>query len=122
MSGLILQFAFTYTDNNRQKMKKFNELLQLVNYLDRQNLVDKFATYADKHVLARRNLMIKKSYSLLNQYINARIVYNMLDEQALTQYLNQDDPVITKAMMVLKNNMAFPKAPTKRITKKKRAK
>ncbi|WP_276912350.1 S41 family peptidase [Hallella colorans] len=122
ISGLILQFAFTYTDNNRQKMKKFNELLQLVNYLDRQNLVDKFATYADKHGLARRNLMIKKSYSLLNQYINARIVYNMLDEQALTQYLNQDDPVITKAMMVLKNNMAFPKAPTKRITKKKRAK
>lgn len=28
MSGLILQFAFTYTDNNRQKMKDFKEMLQ----------------------------------------------------------------------------------------------
>lgn len=33
MSGLILQFAFNYTDNNRQKMKAFKEMLELAQYL-----------------------------------------------------------------------------------------
>jgi carboxyl-terminal processing protease len=33
--------------------------------------VDKFASYADKHGLQRRNLMIQKSHKLLEQYINS---------------------------------------------------
>lgn len=115
MSGLILQFAFTYTDNNRQKMKMFKQMLDLSKYLNEQNTVDQFADYADKHGLQRRNLLIKKSHSLLEQFINGRIIYNMLDEQALYEYLNQDDPVVTRALMLFKQNAAFPKlpAPTK---------
>ena len=115
MSGLILQFAFTYTDNNRQKMKMFKQMLDLSKYLKNQNTVDQFADYADKHGLQRRNLLIRKSHSLLEQFINGRIIYNMLDEQALYEYLNQDDPVITRALMLFKQNAAFPKlpAPTK---------
>lgn len=111
MSGLILQFAFTYTDNNRQKMKMFKQMLDLSKYLNEQNTVDQFADYADKHGLQRRNLLIKKSHSLLEQFINGRIIYNMLDEQALYEYLNQDDPVITRALMLFKQNAAFPKLP-----------
>lgn len=111
MSGLILQFAFTYTDNNRQKMKMFKQMLDLSKYLSEQNTVDQFADYADKHGLQRRNLLIKKSHSLLEQFINGRIIYNMLDEQAFYEYLNQDDPVITRALMLFKQNAAFPKLP-----------
>lgn len=115
MSGLILQFAFTYTDNNRQKMKMFKQMLDLSKYLNEQNTVDQFADYADKHGLQRRNLLIKKSHSLLEQFINGRIIYNMLDEQALYEYLNQDDPVVMRALTLFHQNAAFPKlpAPTK---------
>ncbi|MGI6233360.1 MAG: peptidase S41, partial [Prevotella sp.] len=112
MSGLILQFAFTYTDNNRQKMKMFKQMLDLSKYLKNQNTVDQFADYADKHGLQRRNLLIKKSHSLLEQFINGRIIYNMLDEQALYEYLNQDDPVINRALLLFKQNAAFPKRPS----------
>lgn len=91
MSGLILQFAFTYTDNNRQKMKDFKEMLELAGYLKHQNTVGQFVDYADKHGLQRRNLLIRKSHSLLEKYINGRIIYNMLDRQALDEYLNQGD-------------------------------
>lgn len=59
MSGLILQFAFNYTDNNRQKMQQFKELLELESYLKKQNMVEQFATYANSHGLQRRNLLIK---------------------------------------------------------------
>ena len=111
MSGLILQFAFTYTDNNRQKMKDFKEMLQLANYLKKQNTVEQFATYADQRGLKRRNLLIRRSHQLLEKYIDARIIYNMLDEQALNEYLNQDDPCVTTALRVFARNAAFPKKP-----------
>jgi carboxyl-terminal processing protease len=73
--------------------------------------------YADKHGLKRRNLLIKKSHSLLERFINSRIIYNMLDEQALTEYINQDDPVITTALRVFKNHAAFPKKPQEKTKK-----
>lgn len=112
LSGLILQFAFTYTDDNRLKLNNFTEMMELANYLVKQNTVDKFATYADKHGLKRRNLMIRKSHKLLERYINSRIIYNIMDESAWNQYLNQDDPAINMALKVFHNHAAFPKKPT----------
>ena len=122
MSGLILQFAFTYTDNNRQKMKDFKEMLQLANYLKKQNTVELFADYADKHGLQRRNLLIRRSHSLLEKYINARIIYNMLDEQALDEYLNIDDPCITTALRVFARHAAFPTKPAPAAKPRKKTK
>ncbi len=125
MSGLILQFAFVYTDDNRIKLNSYKEMMELADYLKKQNLVDKFATFANKNGLQRRNLMIKKSHRLLDRYINSRIIYNILDEKAWTQYINGDDKVIDAALNVFKNNAAFPKKPQpapKAATKKAAAK
>ena len=108
MSGLILQFAFTYTDDNRLKLNNFTEMMALSDYLVKQNTVDKFATYADNRGLKRRNLMIQKSHHLLERYINSRIIYNIMDEDAWVQYLNLDDPVIRAAQKVFKEKTAFP--------------
>jgi carboxyl-terminal processing protease len=122
MSGLILQFAFTYTDDNRLKLNNFKEMMQMADYLKRQNLVEQFANYGASHGLQRRNLMIQKSHKLLDRYINSRIIYNMLNEEAWTQYLNQDDPVVKKALEVFRNGEAFPKKPeaNKEETKKQK--
>lgn len=111
MSGLILQFAFTYTDNNRPKLNTFSDMMALSKYLVQQNTVDKFATYADKNGLKRRNLMIRKSHKLLEKFINSRIIYNIMDDEAWTAYLNLDDPTIERALIVFKNHAAFPKKP-----------
>lgn len=111
MSGLILQFSYVYTDGNRVKLNTFKDMLELRDYLLKQNTVDKFAAYADKQGLQRRNLMIRKSHRLLERYIDSRIIYNMMDEDALIQYLNLDDNVIKTALRVFKNNAAFPKRP-----------
>ena len=111
MSGLILQFAFTYTDNNRPKLNTFRDMMALSKYLVQQNTVDKFATYADKNGLKRRNLMIRKSHKLLEKFINSRIIYNIMDDEAWTAYLNLDDPTIERALVVFKNHAAFPKKP-----------
>ena len=109
MSGLILQFAFNYTDNNRPKLSGFETMPELAAYLDKQNMVDKFATYADKNGLKRRNLLIKKSHSLLELFINSRIIYNIMDEEDWIEYLNLDNKVIKTALDVFERGEAFPK-------------
>ncbi len=111
MSGLILQFAFAYTDDNRPKLRTYKDMEELSKYLVSQNMVEKFATYADKNGLRRRNLLIRKSHTLLERYINSRIIYNMLDEEAWTEYINSDDPVIKAAQKVFREHAAFPKKP-----------
>lgn len=111
MSGLILQFAFEYTDKYRPKLSSFETMPELSAYLDKQNTVDKFASYADKNGLRRRNLLIKKSHHLLERFINSRIIYNIMDEEDWIEYLNLDDNVIRAALDVFKNNAAFPKKP-----------
>jgi carboxyl-terminal processing protease len=42
--------------------------------------------------------MIEKSHKLLETYINSRIIYNILDEQAWMEYLNKDDKTIEEAL------------------------
>ena len=111
MSGLILQFAYTYTDENRARLSKMEDVWEMERYLKSQNTLEKFVAYADKNGLKRRNLMIQKSRKLLERFVNSRIIYNILNEQAWTEYLNQDDPAIIETLRLFKNGDAFPKKP-----------
>lgn len=107
MSGLILQYAFNYTDEHRPILSKFTEMMPLANYLDRQNLVNDFANYAARYGLRRRNLMIMRSHTLLQNYIDSRIIYNILDEQAWIEYLNLSDETVKAALDVFKNHTKY---------------
>lgn len=119
MSGLIIQFAYTYVDENRQKLNQLKSLEELSKYLVRQNIVEQFVTYAEQHGLKRRNLMIQKSHQLLERYVISRIVYNMMNEEAWLKYLNEDDPAIMETEKVFRDNMAFPAPPAKNEDNKK---
>lgn len=107
MSGLILQYAFNYTDQHRPILSKFTEMMPLANYLDRQNLVNDFANYAARYGLRRRNLMIMRSHTLLQNYIDSKIIYNILDEQAWIEYLNLSDETVKAALNVFKNHTKY---------------
>jgi carboxyl-terminal processing protease len=108
MSGLILQFAFNYTDDNRPLLNSYKTMRTLASYLKKQNLVERFAVFADKNGLKRRNLLIMKSHNLLERYIDSRIIYNMLDEQAWNEYMNLDDPTIRAALEIIRKNQTIP--------------
>ena len=117
MSGLIIQYAFVYVDENRKKLGEYGTMEELANYLKRQNMVDKFATYAEQNGLKRRNLMIQRSHKLLEQFILSRVIYNMLNEQAWMEYLNSDDPAILETLKLFREGKAFPQAPEKKEKK-----
>jgi len=121
MSGLIIQFAFTYTDNNRQQLKQYETMQQLESHLKKQNVVELFATYADKNGLKRRNLMIQRSHKLLERFLVSRIIYNMQGEQSWMEYLNSDDPAVLDALRLFREQRAFPQAPEKKPADRKAA-
>lgn len=101
MSGLILQFSFEYTDGNRAKLNEYDSLDGLLTYLKRQNLVEKFASYADSRGLKRRNLLIAKSRKMLERYLYSRIIYNVKSEEMWNEYLNRDDETVAAALKKL---------------------
>ena len=108
MTGLIQQFAFQYTDEHRQQLNEMTTMDDLARYLTRQDLVEQFARYGESHGLKRRNNLIRRSRRPLERYLISRIIYNIMDESDWMQYLNQDDPVISTALDVCRQNAATP--------------
>jgi len=109
--GFIIQYTYEYTDDNRQTLSKYDTYESLVKYLTKQNIVEKFANYANKKGLKRRNLMLQKSMKLFERALYGNIVYIMLDDEEYAKFVNESDPTVLKAVDLLKNNEAWPQAP-----------
>ena len=103
--------SFQYTDKNRKKLEEFKDQKSMVAYLKTQNLVEKFVRFAETRGIKRRNLLIHKSYKLLESLIYGSIVNYALDINDYIEYLNETDPTVLKAVDVLEKGEAFPKAP-----------
>ena len=112
MTGLLRQFAFNFTDDHRKELNKCQNMEDVVKYLDRANVLDKFARFGEKNKLRRRNLMLNRSRKLFTRSLYANIIYNAKGTLEYVQYLNQDDPVVLKALDIINKSEAFPKAPT----------
>ncbi len=109
---LPIEFAFQYTDTHRETLSGYEGYKSLLSYLKRQNLVERFVRFAEERGVKRRNLLIGKSYKLLERTLYGNIIYNMMGTEQYVQFLNQDDPTVKKALQVLRKGEAFPKAPT----------
>lgn len=109
--GLTIQFTFHYTDSNRDKLKQYDTEESLLNYLSKQGIVEQFIRYADSKGIKRRNILIQKSYKLLEKNLYGNIIYNMLGKEAYIKYFNTTDPTVKKAIEILEKGEAFPKAP-----------
>ena len=109
--GLTIQFSFQYTDKNRQKLAKYKTGDELLKYLKTQNILEKFAQYAESKGLKRRNLLMYTSKELFYRNLYGNIIYNMLNMEEYLKFLNQSDPTVQKALEVLKAGDSFPQAP-----------
>ncbi len=110
LRGLMHRFAYVYTDANREKLSSYKDLNTLLLYLNKQHLVYKFADFADKNGLKRRNLMLRKSYKLFETYILGYIIDDVLGTEATVEFSNRTDPAMMKALQLFKEGAAFPKA------------
>ena len=113
--GLTIQFAFQYTDQNRQKLQKYDNADDLLKYLKKQNILEKFASFAEKKGLKRRNILMYKSKALFDRNLYGNIIYNMLNMEEYLKFLNQSDKTVLKALEVLEAGESFPKAPEQQL-------
>lgn len=111
MSGLIRLFALDFTDEHRDEMNELETNDEVISYLDRQNLIRKFADFAQKEGLKKRNLMLYKSRNLFKRTIYAHIISNTKETEQFYEFINRDDPAIEKAVEILAEGKAFPEAP-----------
>lgn len=111
--GLIVRYTLDYTDKNRNKLKEYDTPQKMEAYLKTQNLLEKFAEYADKKGLKRRNILMYKSKQLFEESLYGNIIYNMLGIEAYITYSNLTDKTVQKALEVLEKGESFPQAPEK---------
>jgi len=112
---LTIQFAFQYTDKNRQKLQKYDNADDLLKYLKKQNILEKFAQFAESKGLKRRNILMYKSKELFNRNLYGNIIYNMLNMEEYLKFLNQSDKTVLKALEVLEKGESFPQAPEQKL-------
>lgn len=111
--GLIIRYTLDYTDKNRNKLKEYDTPQKMEVYLKTQNLLEKFAEYAEKKGLKRRNILMYKSKQLFEESLYGNIIYNMLGIEAYITYSNLTDKTVQKALEVLEKGESFPQAPEK---------
>ncbi len=110
-TGLIRQFAFAYADENRAKLNSLQTVDRMVKFMKKENLVEKFAQFAEKHQLRRRNLMLQKSRSLFERNIYGSIIYNVGEMKDYLMFLGKDDPAVIQAQEILNEGKSFPASP-----------
>ena len=111
--GLIRQHTFHYSDTHRNELSQFNTYEDVIAYLKSKNIVDDFISYAAAKGLKARHWQIERSRKRLEQTLCANIIYNIQGMLEHVRYINTFDPVVEKAVEVLENGEAFPKAPEK---------
>jgi carboxyl-terminal processing protease len=120
-NGISIQFAFQYTDNNRDRLKKYDDYESLAKYLSQQGLVEQLVRFADSKGVKRRNILIQKSYKVLEHSLYGNIIYNMLGREEYIKYLNEFDVTVKKAIDILQKGEAFPKAPEEPVKATKKS-
>lgn len=114
--GLIIRYTFDYTDQNRSTLQKYDTPEKMEAYLKGQNLLNRFAAWAEKKGLKRRNNLMMKSRRLFEMSLYGNIIYNMLGMEAYVEYLNESDKTVLKAVEILEKGESFPQAPAPQAT------
>ena len=108
LGGLLFQYAYDFVDRNRNELNKCNDLASVSKYLKKKNIIEGFASYAEKAGLKRRNLMIQSSRNLLTTYISSAIISDVFDDGEAVEYVNQTDAAVLRATSILTQGNALP--------------
>ena len=104
------QFSFDFLDTRRDRLARYSTPDDLVAYLKRIGLVEQFVEYAARNGVRRRNLLIQQSEKLIEDRLFAQIIYMLLGESEMYQYLNKTDKTVAKALETFEAKSSSPSA------------
>lgn len=99
------QFAYQYTNNNRNKMKQYKDWQSLEAYLLRSNWLPEFIAFCKSKGLEEDAAQIEKSKPLIIRLINAYIVRDMLGDEGFFPLYERDDEITKRALEFLQTGI-----------------
>lgn len=100
--GYLYQYAFQYTDRNRDKLKAIKTWQQMEKYLAGQNLLSDFVQFAANKGVAANPKQINTSKKYLLKQLEAYISRNTLGDSGFYPLLYKDDITVKRALEQLK--------------------
>lgn len=102
---LVYQYAFQYSDQHRESLKKMKQAAEIATYLDSQGILDSFVRYAaSKGVPADQN-GLKLSGHIISTQLKAYIARNILGEEGFYPIIQQIDKTLLKAIEISHQNL-----------------
>ena len=108
--GLIRQYTFAYSNNNRPTLSAFKTYEPMLEYLKKQNLLEEFIAYAEAKGIKPIHWQIQKSKKRIEQSIYSNIIYNIQGMLEHTKYINTFDSTVKRAIEILEKGESFPVA------------
>jgi carboxyl-terminal processing protease len=100
--GYLYQYAFLYTDGNRDKLKSFKTWQEMQRYLASQELLQSFVKFVAAKGVPANMAQLNVSKRYLSNQLAAYISRNMLGDSGFYPLLYKDDITVKKALEQLK--------------------
>ena len=101
--GLIYRFALAYTDQHREKLETFKDVKALEQYLNEQDLLQAFVSYAKKKGVKPVQKEIDGAKKLLLTQIKAYIGRDVMDDPGFYPIIREIDAALQRAISYLQN-------------------
>jgi len=98
--GLIYRYAYIYADQNRDKMSGIQNHQDLVKYLRKQDLYEKFVDFAEDNGVKETTEEIILSRHIISTFMNAYIARFILDNMGYYPIIHEIDPNIQKSLEI----------------------
>lgn len=107
--GLVTQFAFEFTDTNRQRYGGYKSASDILKQLRRDHVIQQFINYCDSKGVKRRNNMILRSQKLIENAVHGSIIYNLLDMNEYLKFINKEDATVRRAIELFNEGLTTPR-------------
>ena len=109
-NGIFHQFAFDYSDKNREVLNKISTYPEMLAYLESQFLLYRIVQYAEEQGVRRRSSLIQISARKILDTTYANILQHFFGEEAFFEVYMRNDNTIKKAIEAIQNEDALPQA------------
>jgi carboxyl-terminal processing protease len=103
--GLIYTFAYTYADNNREKLSQFEKAEEIDAYLNNQNVLDDFVNYAQEKGIPLDAKGLQQSQEIIKTQLKAYIARNIIGEEGFYPIIRQIDNTLQRAIEISRENL-----------------
>ena len=108
--NIFYQFAFEYSEENRNLLKAFTSSEDMLDYLKKQSLLSDIVRFAENKGIKRRTSLINISANQILNMAYASILLNFYGENAYFSLILNHDPLVKKAVGEIQKGNNTPQA------------